>query len=63
MIYAMVKIDKKSKQRQLMWHVNSEEHNLKEEAIAALEYSDDEVIIDGDDVTGKKFHISYELCG
>jgi len=63
MIYSMVRVDKETTERELLWHPDSDEDDLKEEAIAALEHYGDKVIIDGDYVTGEKYEILFELCG
>ena len=63
MLMAMVRIDKETKERELVWTPDMNEINPEEEIEAALNYYDDVVIRTEDGITGEKYHIVFELVG
>jgi hypothetical protein len=67
MINAMVKINKETQERELLWTPDMSTINPEEEIIAALAHFDDEPYTvnwaDGtSSITGKHYHIFFEPC-
>ena len=68
MIMAMVKIDRETKERELLWTPDMNEIEPMEEIEAALAHFGDEIVYGVNEnneeyVTGKKFHIVFEQVG
>lgn len=63
MIMAMVRIDKETKERELVWTPDMNEIDPEEEIEAALDYYGDVTIKTDNGITGEKYDIIFEMVG